>query len=461
MIGIEGRAILTTAAMRAAEDAAIAGGATVDALMARAGQGLAAAVRRLTAGAEVLVVCGPGNNGGDGYVAAAILQAAGHRVRVAASGAPRTDAARRARVRWSGPVAPFAEAPPAPVMLDCLFGTGVDWPLSGEVDAGLERLALAAGIVVAADLPSGTQADTAAAPGWARRRPATLTLALGALKPAHVLYPAAAACGAVRLVDLGLACPGAVAVAQRPQLPEPGAESHKYSRGMVAVVTGAMEGAARLAAVAALRSGAGYVALYGGSGRGGPDAIVHRAFDPAALADPRIGAILIGPGLGRDAVARARVQALIEADTHPMVIDGDALHLIDADALRRRHPVILTPHAGEFAALFGASAGSPLDRARAAAVRTGAVVVLKGATTIVADAIRTSVHPGGNPWLSTAGTGDVLAGAIAAQLAHPGSDPFAAANAGVWLHARAARLAGRSFVADDLANALTPARAGA
>lgn len=462
MIPIAGQPILTAARMRAAENAAIAAGTSVATLMDRAGNGIAQAARRLAAGGEILILCGPGNNGGDGYVAAAALHAAGLSVRLAASADPQTDAARHARSRWMGAIEPLDRARPAPILIDCLFGTGLTRPLHSDVAAQLARLGQAARIVIAADLPSGTDADTGDAPDWTRQTPATLTLALGALKPAHVLHPAATACGAIRLIDLGIDRPDDVAIAAAPLLPQPGPESHKYTRGMVAVIAGAMEGAARLAAIAALRSGAGYVALYGGSGRGGPDAIVHRPYDPAALTDARIGAILIGPGLGRDADARARVTALIEADTHPLVIDGDALHLLDPDALGgRTHPVVLTPHAGEFRALFGTPAGSLLDQARTAAVRANAIVVLKGPTTIVASAARTLVHPAGNAWLSTAGTGDVLAGTIAAQLAHPGADPLAAASAGTWLHARAAALCGKSFIADDLANALTPARAGA
>jgi len=462
MIAIDGQPILTAAQMRAAENAAIAAGTSVKALMQRAGEGIAAAARRLAIGADVLVVCGPGNNGGDGYVAATTLARLGHPVRVAASAPPKTDAAIAARAGWTGPIEALAEATPAPVLLDCLFGIGVTRPLAPEIDATLARLSRAARLVIAADLPSGTDADTAQVPDWAKNHPATLTLALGALKPAHVLHPAAAACGNVRLIDLGIDRPDAVTVAAKPTLPQPGPTSHKYTRGMVAIVAGAMEGAARLAAVAALRSGAGYVALYGGSGQGGPDAIVHRPYDPEALADDRIGAILIGPGLGRDDEARARLAALIAADTHRLVIDGDALHLLDPDALRaRRNPVVLTPHAGEFRALFGSPAGSLLDQARSAATRADAIVVLKGPTTIVASAAAARVHPAGNPWLSTAGTGDVLAGTIAAQLARRHADPLAAADAGVWLHARAATLAGKSFIADDLANALTPARGGA
>ncbi len=462
MIGIHGRPILTAAGMRAAEDAAIAAGSSAVALMRTAGEGIASAAARLAAAAEILVLCGPGNNGGDGYVAAAALAKAGHAVRVAALAAPTTDAACRARRGWTGAIEPLASARPAPVLVDCLFGTGLNRPLTAGVDGHLDRLARDARIVIAADLPSGTDADTAEAPDWAGRTPATLTLALGALKPAHVLHPAARTCGAIRLIDLGIHASDAIAVAAAPTLPQPGPESHKYTRGMVAIVAGRMEGAARLAAVAALRSGAGYVAIYGGSGQGGPDAVVHRPYDPEALSDRRIGAVLIGPGLGRDEDARARLMALVDADLHPLVIDGDALHLLDPDALRtRRHAVVLTPHAGEFKALFGTSEGSLLDQARTAAIRSNAVVVLKGPTTIVADATRTIVHPAGNAWLSTAGTGDVLAGAIAAQLSHPHADPCAAASAGTWLHARAAALCGKSFIADDLANALTPARADA
>lgn len=462
MTPVLGQPILTAARMRASEDAAIATGTSVATLMDRAGQEIAEAARRLAAGADILIVCGPGNNGGDGYVAATALHAGGLAVRVAASAEPKTDAAQDVRNRWPGVVEPLDQAEPAAVLVDCLFGTGLSRPLPPKLDAQLARLAQAARIVIAADLPSGTDADTASVPAWAEQTPATLTLALGALKPAHVLYPAATACGAIRVIDLGIDRPDDVIVAARPDLAQPGPESHKYTRGMVAVVAGAMEGASRLAAVAALRSGAGYVALFGGSGQGGPDAIVHRPYDSGALKDTRIGAILIGPGLGRDDQARARLAALIEADTCPLVVDGDALHLLDPDAVKTRsHPVVLTPHAGEFKALFGTPEGPLLDQARTAAVRSGAIVVLKGATTVVASGTRTIVHPAGNPWLSTAGTGDVLAGSIAAQLAHPGADPLAAASAGTWLHARAAALCGESFIADDLANALTAARAGA
>jgi hydroxyethylthiazole kinase-like uncharacterized protein yjeF len=229
---------------------------------------------------------------------------------------------------------------------------------------------------------------------------------------------------------------------------------------MVVVVGGAMAGAAMLASTAAMRAGAGYVALLDG-GRGGPDALVHRAFADQPLDDDRVGALLIGPGLGRGEEAADKLDTALASD-RPLVIDGDALHLLKdhLDQLPgRRAPTILTPHEGEFAALFGKGKGSKLDRARAAARRAGAVVVYKGADTVIAAPDgRARLAGDVNDWLSTAGTGDVLAGAIAATLAAR-LEPLEAAAAGVWLHGEAARWLGASFIADDLANALTAVRA--
>ena len=459
MISIEGGPVVTADAMRAAEQAHgdLAG------LMDKAGCGVGEAVRRLAGGAEVLVLCGPDNNGGDGYVAAAYLLAMGHKVRVARSDAPQTELAKAASGRWSGPIEDLAEAAPAPVVVDALFGTGLSRPLAATIADPLRRLVDAATLAIAVDLPSGIGTDDGAllvedAPGF------TLTLALGAIKPAHVLQPAMRTMGAIRLVPLGLsarALASTVAVIAPPRLAPPDPDSHKYTRGMVAIVVGRMAGAARLSAEAALRSGAGYAVLHGDASGLGAAAIVHRPVDDeAALDDPRIGAIVIGPGLGRDEAARARVARLVAADRHPLVIDGDALHLLDPATLPNRDcPVILTPHAGEFKALFGEGGGSVIDRARAAARATGAVVVFKGATTVIANRHRAIVHPGGNAWLSTAGTGDVLTGAIAAMLAGGHGTPIEAAAAGVWLHAEAGRRCGASFIADDLATALTLTRA--
>lgn len=448
MIPLDGQPILTAAEMRAAEDAAIAAGATVESLMARAGQAIAEAIRRLAAGSEMLILCGPGNNGGDGYVAASVLRAACHAVRVAATGEPRTDAATDARAAWNGSVETIAEAKPAPVLVDALFGTGLSRGLEAAVVDHLHRLRGAACFAIAVDVPSGVATDDGALlsdiPTF------SLTLALGAAKPAHLLHPAATRMGEVRILDIGVPIGSAATVLAKPRVTRPFPDAHKYSRGMVAIVAGKMPGAAALAASAAAHSGAGYVLLLGSATDRVPHAIVRRRYDAALMEDERIGALLIGPGLGRDATACERLyQAL--ASKRPLVIDGDALHLLDPDASSRRSaPTILTPHAGEFDALFGAGAGSKIDRARAAAARSGAIIVFKGADTVIADpsgAVR--VAHKASPWLSTAGTGDVLAGTIAARLA-TGASPLAAAVAGVWLHAEAARRAGSAFVADDL-----------
>ena len=489
MLPIEGQPILTAAQMRAAEARAAPTRDAMYALMERAGAGVAEAVRRLAAGAEALILCGPGNNGGDGYVAARILLEAGHPVRVAALGEPATDLARRARQGWTGPVEGLEGAVPAEMLVDALFGTGLARPLAPDVDAALARLLARSRFAIAVDVPSGVDADTGDLPwrsdplqpdrrqaGYLRPhgRAFDLTLALGAAKSAHVLQPATAPCGAVRLIDIGLPAPerampyhlldplwGNDHVMARPALAPPGPTDHKYTRGMVAVVAGVMEGAARLAAIASLRAGAGYAALFGGSGQGGPDALVHRAWSADALCDPRIGAIVVGPGLGRNAIARERLAAVLATDTASVVVDGDALHLLDAGSLHgRQRRAVLTPHEGEFQAMFPDLTGSPVERARAAATQTGAIVVLKGSTTVIADSYHAIVKPGGNPWLSTAGTGDVLAGTIGALVARSGDiHPLDEVAAGVWLHAEAARRCRASFIADDLAHALTAARA--
>ena len=492
MIRIEGQSILTAAEMRAAEDAVIAGGVTVEALMDRAGTAIAHAVRRLAGTNEVLILCGPGNNGGDGYVAARVLAEMGVAVRVAALSEPKTNAARSARAGWSGPVETLAEAKPAPILVDALFGTGLTRPLDAEpaptpgsspADAGaqlnskgspdgllwapasagersvvgrLHALANAAHLSIAVDLPSGLATDS----GETLSTPPVfdLTLALGAVKPAHLLQPAARYCGQIRLLDIGVPSASQAEVLKTPTLPTPGPDSHKYTRGMVAVIAGSMSGASDLAALAAMRAGAGYVTLLGDS-QGPPHALVRAPFSDQALANDRIGALVIGPGLGRDDVAKARLEAALDSD-HPLIIDGDALRLLDPDQIKvLKVPVILTPHAGEFDALFGKSDGDKITRARDAATRANAVVVFKGADTVIAAPDgRVRIAQGSSDWLSTAGTGDVLAGAIGAMLAAK-LEPLDAACAGVWLHGDAARRLGPAFIADDLAEALRSARA--
>jgi hydroxyethylthiazole kinase-like uncharacterized protein yjeF len=332
MIPIAGTPVLTAAEMRAAEAAAIAAGASVDTLMQRAGAGVADAVRRLAGVNEVLVLCGPGNNGGDGYVAAARLHAAGRKVRVAAAGAPRSPAAVAARALWTGAVEPLATAAPAPVVVDALFGTGLSRPLDGDVAAALARLVAAATLAIAVDVPSGVLTDNGALLGDVAAM--HVTLALGAAKPAHLLQPAAGRCGAVRLLAIGVEAKATAQVLSRPDLRAPAVDAHKFTRGMVAVVRGRMAGAAQLAADAAMHAGAGYVELLGPTIPGAPHALVRRRCDDAALADARIGAVLIGPGLGRDDEAQALLDCVL-ATAHPLVIDGDALHLVTPNASAR------------------------------------------------------------------------------------------------------------------------------
>lgn len=452
----EGAPVLTAAAMRAAEERAIAAGSGVAELMERTGTGVAEWVHRLAAGSEVLILCGPGNNGGDGYVAARELASRGIPVRVAALGAPTTEAAAAARAAWGGAVEALTDATePAPILVDALFGTGLTRALDAGVAGTLAALVDRARLSVAVDLPSGAETDAGGDFGAALPR-FDVTLALGALKPAHVLQPVAALCGVVRLVEIGLgAIEADVRTLRQPSLPVPRADAHKYSRGMVAVVSGPMHGASELAARAAYRAGAGYVLLLTGGLPNPPHAIVRQRWSAEALADQRIGAVVMGPGLGRDDRAREKLDAAL-ASARSLVIDGDALHLLDLAALKdRAAPTVLTPHAGEFDALFGSGSGSKIERTRDAAARAGAVVVFKGADTVIARPDGwANVAPMGNPWLSVAGTGDVLAGAIAAMLAQESWDPLRAASNGVWLHGQAARILDRCFLADELADAL-------
>src|SRR5690242_9109292 len=250
MTPVAGKPVVTAAEMRAAEERAIAAGTSVDDLMDRAGKGIAAAVHRLAAGAPVLVLCGPGNNGGDGYVAATALAAAGHDVRIAAMAEPSRDAAKHARAAWAGPIESVAEAKPAPVLLDALFGTGLSRGLDDTLSARLCELVNAARLAITVDLPSGVATDDGAVLSPVPNFDVTLTL--GAVKPAHLLQPAARHCGAVRLIDIGIEADSAAHVLDRPNLPAPSPDSHKYNRGMVVIVGGPMRGAALLASTAAM-----------------------------------------------------------------------------------------------------------------------------------------------------------------------------------------------------------------
>lgn len=437
--------VLTADEMQVAERAC---GVPLDALMERAGQALADAVIRFGMGQPVLIACGPGNNGGDGYVAARCLAGLGVSVRVAASAEPTTDLARQARARWDGPVEALINAGSAPIVVDAVFGTGLRRPLTPDLAVTLERLVRNARFTIAADIPSGLSSDNGADLGAAR---VDVTIAFGAAKPGHLLLPGAEKCGHVLIADIGVSATGTIDVLSRPRLRVPGPADHKYTRGMVAVVGGAMPGAAALAVRAAARSGAGYaVAL--GIARDLPDAIVARPVSDLGtmLSDTRLKAMVIGPGLG--AGREGDLGRALQSDV-PLVVDGDGL----TDFSRCDAPTILTPHAGEFDRLFGKSAGSKLDRACDAARTANATVVFKGADTVIASPDgRATLVPLGYPWLSTAGTGDVLAGVAGTMLAH-GLDPHDAACAAVWLHNEAARRAGPTLIADDLIDHLPAA----
>ena len=440
MNGLSGP-ILTAAQMLAAEQAS---GVPLDILMERAGSALAETAWRYGVGAPVLVLCGPGNNGGDGYVAARLLQARGADVRVAAFGGPKTGLAKAVCAGWTGAIDALSEADAAPVLIDALFGTGVR-ALSDDIMSPLGRLANAAQLVVAADLPSGVGADDGRDGGAIA---ADVTIAFGAVKPGHLLQPGAARCGQVFVADIGILPASGWHVLSRPRLAPPAALDHKYTRGMVAVVGGAMAGAGALAAIAAARSGSGYVIALGIEAAL-PHAIVRRGDDAldAVLGDARVGAVVIGPGLGHDARARTMLTKAQSSD-RALVIDGDGLQ--PGTWAPRGAPTILTPHAGEFARLFGGSDASKIERAIVAAQRCAATIIFKGADTVIASPDgRVTVAPPASAWLSTAGTGDVLAGIAGAMLAR-GLDAHEAAAAAVWLHGAAAAQAGAAFIADDL-----------
>ncbi len=466
--------LLTPAEMTRADAAAIARGVPGTALMEAAGLAVARAVRRRFRPCRTLVLAGPGNNGGDGYVAARYLERWGWPVAVAALAPPRTGTdATWAAARWRGPQRPFApaEAARASLVVDAVFGAGLARDVERIVQEALAAAAARAPIL-AVDVPSGLDGTTGAVRGYAPRAEATVTFFR--LKPGHLLLPGRELCGETILAAIGLPdsvleevgprawrnAPGAL---WRP--PEPGADSHKYSRGHLTVLGGgAMTGAARLAAAAAHRAGAGLVTV------AAPDpaaAAVYRAAEPGTivteepvptlLADARRRVWLAGPGLAPDAATRDALRRLIGAG-RAVVADAGAL-MACAEAPRDlAGAAVLTPHAGEYARVFGPVGPDKPAAARRAAAAAGAVVLLKGADTVVAAPDgRVAINANAPPSLATGGTGDVLAGTIAALLAQ-GMAPFEAACAGAWLQGDAARRGPeRGLIAEDLITLLPDA----
>lgn len=416
--------------------------------MERAGAALAEAAYCHAGKMPALILCGPGNNGGDGYVAARHLADRGVEVRVAAICEPKSEAAKWARGQWRGEVEALSSSTgPSPLLIDALFGTGLREGLEDALQQQLSRLAAGSQLRIACDVPSGVDSDSGTelspVPGF------EMTVTFGALKPAHRLMPSMSKCGRVVLADIGIEASLEWHELGQPVLRALDPGGHKYSRGLVHALAGKMPGAIALSAKAAAYSGAGYVRVSTSRSIDGlPSAIVQT--DTAEINDERIGCLIVGPGMGDT----PQVLTLALTSHAPKVIDADAItHLGEPERLRGQDAII-TPHEGEFERLFGKLEGSKSDRALEAAKRSGAVIVYKGPDTLVASADgRLSFAPPAPAWLASAGTGDVLAGMIAAMRAR-GLAAFESASAAVWLHGRAAEIAGPQMIADDLAAAI-------
>jgi hydroxyethylthiazole kinase-like uncharacterized protein yjeF len=484
--------LLTNAEMGEADRLTIASGTAGIDLMEQAGRAVAEAIAsRHPPGSRVVVVAGPGNNGGDGFVAARVLAERGHRVRMLLLGERsrlKGDAALAAS-RWQGavdPANPQALAG-ADVILDALFGAGLDRPVEGPARAMIEAINQSGAPIVAVDLASGINGTTGAVMGVAVR--ATRSVTFFRRKPGHVLLPGRVHCGPVEVADIGIKADVLARVRPRAtlndpalwraQFPLPDAAGHKYSRGHAVVVSGGAvtTGAPRLAARAALRAGAGLVTIASPRDAlaihaAANTAVMVRPVDGAGeltafLSDRRFNAVVLGPGGGVGQPMREQVLAALDG-ARAVVLDADALTsfagdgvsaLFAAIARRKDQATVLTPHEGEFAKLFnsalkGLEKSSKLERAMAAADASGATVLLKGADTVVAQpGGRAAINANAPPWLATAGSGDVLAGFVAGLLAQ-GMPAFEATAAAVWLHGEAANAAGIGMISEDLSEAL-------
>ena len=465
--------------MAQADTAAPALGMPGLALMRNAARAVAQAARHLGP-CRTLVLCGPGNNGGDGWATATLLARQGWPVAVAEYAPPRpgSDAA-TVRSEWQGPIVPFnpTEAARADLVIDAVFGAGLRPNLSAGLSADggddlptlvAETLA-AASRVLAIDIPSGIDGATGQCRGTVRA--AALTITFVAAKPGHLLLPGRALCGTLHIADILMppaALPETITWRNTPALwtiPAPDADSHKYTRGHVTVLGGAqMTGAARLAAAAARRAGAGLVTI--AAPHDAPRAAeIYRTTEPGTivlenavadlLADPRRKTWVCGPGLSQEA-ARAALP-LLRAARRQIVADADALAAAADHPDLLRGCTVITPHAGEFAKLFGPPGPDKLTATRAAAKRIGCVVVFKGADTVIAAPDgRAAINDNAPPWLATAGAGDVLAGLIAALLAQ-GMPAWEAACAAVHVHGQAAQRAGPGLIAETLLDHLQQA----
>jgi ADP-dependent NAD(P)H-hydrate dehydratase / NAD(P)H-hydrate epimerase len=482
--------VLTTTEMERADRLAIAAGTPGFSLMLSAGQAVASVAMDLVEEGPILVIAGPGNNGGDGFVAAAELAARGRDVSVillCERDHLQGDAASAAR-GWKYPVLPFnpqAIGRPA-LIIDALFGAGLDRPVKGEPFDMIEAINANGAPVLAVDLPSGINGTTGAVMGTAVQAEETVTFFRP--KPAHLLLPGRVHCGRVRVADIGIDANVLLEIAPRTfenvpsswkePYPVPTVAGHKYSRGHVVAVSGgvAATGAARLSARGALRAGAGLVTLASprdalAVNASALTAVMVRPIDTVVefaelLNEKRLNAYVIGPGAGISERTRDFVLTALAAK-RSIVLDADALtsfaghpeQLFEAIKRAQDPQVVLTPHEGEFPRLFSDLSNknpgrSKLERVRDAAERSGAVVLLKGPDTTVASPDgRATIAANAPPWLATAGAGDVLSGMIAGLLGQ-GVPAFEAASMAVWMHGEAAREAGPGLIAEDLPETL-------
>jgi NAD(P)H-hydrate epimerase len=473
--------ILTTAEMAAADAFAVKQGVPSLTLMENAGRAVAEAIAARFKPCPVAVLCGPGNNGGDGFVVARLLDESGFTVCVATDGGHKGDADIMA-AKWSGEV--VALTPDAlrgaRLVVDGLFGAGLARPLTGAYAAMVEALNDLP--VVAIDLPSGVSGDTGQPLSGVHVR-AALTATFFRKKPVHLLLPGRALCGEVVVADIGIPAGAASTRLHEngPALwryPFPEAGGHKYTRGHAVIVSGPAHatGAARMAARGALRVGAGLVSVASppealAVNAAHLTAIMLKPFEGAEglaklLEDKRINAVALGPGLGVGGETRALADAVLTSGA-AIVLDADALTSFkdDPEALfaRLHDRCVLTPHAGEFERIFPGlldESPSKVEAARAAAARAGCTVILKGGDTVIADASgKAAVNADAPAWLATAGAGDVLTGLVAGLLAQD-MTAFHAAACAVWLHGAAAARFGPGLIAEDLPEMLPVVLAG-
>jgi len=473
-----GLEILTVAEMAAADAAAVAAGTPSHVLMERAGEAVVSAIIARWKPMPAAVLCGPGNNGGDGYVVARLLKRRGWPVWVERAGEPATGDAKAKAALWKGQTYEIGKArQTAAFTVDALYGAGLSRPLEG---AAAKRAGQVPGIVVSIDVPSGLSGDTGKVVGEAVFA-AALTVTFHRKKPGHLLYPGKTFCGEVVVADIGLggglgATTSRLFVNRPPlwlnRFPWPHAASHKHARGRLAVVSGGPwnTGAARLAARGGLRIGAGLVTVLSppdalASNAAHLEAIMLRPFDGEGeliRAAEDADAVVIGPAAGVGPNTQGALLALARTGA-ALIADADALTSFRDDPQRLFSVLdrddILTPHPGEFERLFpGLLTDSPerITAAREAARRAGCVVLLKGADTVIAAPDgRTAINAEGSPFLATAGSGDVLAGFIAGLVAQ-GMESFEAACAGAFLHAEAGASFGPGLIAEDLPDLLPP-----